>query len=87
MYVDTFQSALIIDTPRFPVGPIFQKYMFSLAAQADNAKEPVPIELAHSVHNAMAESMLLLIIGEVRCYFQVRVYIYLISETLERTGS
>lgn len=66
MYVDTSQSALIIDTP-FSVGPIFQRYMFSLAAQADNAKEPVSIELAHSVHKAMAESMLL-IIGEVCCY-------------------
>lgn len=68
MYVRAFQSALIIDTPHFPVGPIFQRYMFSLAAQADNAKEPAPIELAHSVHKAMAESMLLLIIGEVCCY-------------------
>jgi hypothetical protein len=68
MYVDASQSALIIDNPRFPVGPIFQRYMFSLAAQADNAKEPVPIDLAHSVHNAMAESMLILIIGEVCCY-------------------
>ncbi|KAG6909192.1 hypothetical protein DXG01_001706 [Tephrocybe rancida] len=46
------------------LGPIFQRYMFKLAAQADNAKAPVPVELAHSVHEAMAESMLLLIIGE-----------------------
>jgi hypothetical protein len=46
------------------LGPIFQRYMFRLAAQADNARKPVPVELAHSVHEAMAESMLLLIIGE-----------------------
>lgn len=57
-----------------------------MAAQADNSKEPVPIELAHSVHNAMAESMLLLIIGEVCCY-PIKVYISLISATLERAGS
>ncbi|KXN91525.1 hypothetical protein AN958_12767, partial [Leucoagaricus sp. SymC.cos] len=45
--------------------PIFQRYMFGLAAQADGANKPVPVELVHSVHEAMAESMLLLIIGAV----------------------
>ncbi|KAG6826988.1 hypothetical protein H0H92_013650 [Tricholoma furcatifolium] len=46
------------------LGPVFQRYMFALATQADGAEKPVPVELAHSVHEAMAESMLLLIIGE-----------------------
>ncbi|KAF8904067.1 cytochrome P450 [Gymnopilus junonius] len=46
------------------LGPIFQRHMFELAAKADDAKAPVPVELAHSVHEAMAQSMLLLIIGE-----------------------
>ncbi|KAG6829365.1 hypothetical protein H0H93_014489, partial [Arthromyces matolae] len=38
--------------------------MFDMAAQANNAITPVPVDLTHHVHEAMAESMLLLIIGE-----------------------
>ncbi|KAG6834492.1 hypothetical protein H0H93_009326, partial [Arthromyces matolae] len=50
----------VLDT----LGPIFQRHMFDLVAQANNATTPVPVDLIHSIHIAMAESMLLLIIGE-----------------------
>lgn len=39
--------------------------MFDLTERAANSKEPLPVDLAESVHEAMAHSMLLLIIGEV----------------------
>lgn len=58
--------------------------MFRLADQAHNATEPVPVDLTHSVHEAMAESMLLLIIGEVGYCCHVKVSIYLINTSLER---
>ncbi|KAG6835309.1 hypothetical protein H0H93_002872 [Arthromyces matolae] len=40
------------------------RHMFDLASQAGNAHTPHPVDLASSVHEAMAESMLLLIVGE-----------------------
>ncbi|KAJ7695418.1 cytochrome P450 [Mycena rosella] len=48
------------------LAPVFEKHMFELAAQAEASKSDagVPVELAHHVHDAMAESMLMLIIGE-----------------------
>ncbi|KAJ6595831.1 cytochrome P450 [Mycena vulgaris] len=48
------------------LAPVFDKHMFQLAARAENSKyeDGVPVELAHHVHDAMAESMLMLIIGE-----------------------
>ncbi|KAG6865083.1 hypothetical protein C0991_005227 [Blastosporella zonata] len=46
------------------LGPVFERYMFKLAAQADGVSKPLQVDLAQPVHYAMAESMLLLIIGE-----------------------
>ncbi|KAJ7251224.1 cytochrome P450, partial [Mycena rebaudengoi] len=49
------------------IAPVFEKHMFELASQAEASSSEigVPVKLAHYVHDAMAESMLMLILGEV----------------------
>ncbi|KAJ7250588.1 cytochrome P450 [Mycena rebaudengoi] len=48
------------------IAPVFEKHMFELASQAEASSSEigVPVKLAHYVHDAMAESMLMLILGE-----------------------